>query len=119
MKNSTTGVTGIGLNALDTSISGTGSFTADTVVYDQLTLNNVRSSVTLDHGIITMKPVAAALYNGQQSGTIVVNTRTTPPTYTVDSSLQDVDANQFLSSISPVKQTLYGLLSAVLEHGSR
>src|SRR5207244_4958247 len=100
-------------------ISGTGSFTADTLVYDQLTLNNVHSSVTLDHGIITMKPVGAALYNGQQSGTIVMNTRTSPPTYTVDSSLQDVDANQFLSSISPVKQTLYGLLSAVLEHSSR
>jgi len=75
-------------------------------------MNNVRSSVTIDHGIVTMKPLTASLYNGQQSGTIVVNTRTTPPTYTVDSSLQNVDANQFLSSISPVKQTLYGLLSA-------
>ncbi len=96
-------------------ISGTGSFTADTLVYDQLTLNNVRSSVTMDHGIITMKPVGAAVYNGKQSGTIVVNTRTTPPTYTVDSSLQGVDANQLLSSISPVKQTLYGLLSAVAD----
>ncbi len=93
-------------------VSGSGSLTADTVVYDQLMMNNVRSSVTIDHGIVTMKPLTASLYNGQQSGTIVVNTRTTPPTYTVDSSLQNVDANQFLSSISPVKQTLYGLLSA-------
>src|SRR5262249_5670220 len=30
----------------------------------------------------------------------------------VDSKLQGVDANQLLSAISPVKQTLYGVLSA-------
>jgi AsmA protein len=45
-------------------------------------------------------------------GAIVVNTHTTPITYTVDSKLQSVDANQLLSAISPVKQTLYGALSA-------
>ena len=92
--------------------TGAGSLTADTVVYDELTLTNVRSTVTLDHGVITMKPLTANLYNGQQAGTVVVNTQTNPATYTVDSKLQGVDANQFLSSISPVKQTLFGILSA-------
>jgi AsmA protein len=92
--------------------TGTGSLKTDTVVYDDLTLNNVQSSVTLDHGTITIKPLTANLYNGQQIGTIVVNTHTTPITYTVDSKLQNVDANQLLSAISPVKQTLYGILSA-------
>ena len=85
---------------------------ADKVVYDDLTLTNIQSNVTLDHGTITIKPHTANLYNGQQIGTIVVNTHTTPVTYTVDSKLQSVDANQLLSAISPVKQTLYGLLSA-------
>jgi hypothetical protein len=66
----------------------------------------------LDHGIITAKPLNANLYKGQELGTVVINTRSTPPTYTVDSKLQNVDANQLLSTISPVKQTLYGLLSA-------
>jgi len=93
-------------------MTGTGSLTADTIVYDDLTLNNVRATVGLDHGIITMKPVSANLYNGQQVGTVVVNTRTTPATYTVDSKLAGVDANQLLSSVSPVKQTLYGILGA-------
>jgi uncharacterized protein involved in outer membrane biogenesis len=92
--------------------TGTGSLTADQVVYDELTVNNVRSTVTLDHGIITAKPLSANLYNGEQTGTVVVNTRTTPATYTVDSKLQGVDANELLSAVSPVKQTLYGLLSA-------
>jgi hypothetical protein len=79
---------------------------------DEFTLNNARSTVTLDHGIITLKPLTAGLFNGQEEGTIVVNTRTQPTTYTVDSRLQGVDANQLLSAISPVKQTLYGVLSA-------
>jgi uncharacterized protein involved in outer membrane biogenesis len=98
--------------SLVSRMTGTGSLTVDTVVYDQLTLKNVRSTVVLDHGIITAKPLNANLYNGQEIGTVVINTRSTPPTYTVDSKLQDVDANQLLSSISPAKQTLYGLLSA-------
>jgi uncharacterized protein involved in outer membrane biogenesis len=92
--------------------TGTGSLTADKIVYDQLTLTNVRGTVALDHGIVTVKPLTATLYNGEQTGSAVVNTRTTPPTYTVDSKLQNVDANQLLSAVSPAKQTLYGMLSA-------
>jgi AsmA protein len=93
-------------------ISGSGLLTAEKIVLDEFTLNNARSTVTLDHGIITLKPLTAGLFNGQEEGTIVVNTRTEPTTYTVDSRLQGVDANQLLSAISPVKQTLYGVLSA-------
>jgi AsmA protein len=92
--------------------AGTGTLTADQIIYDELTVNDVRSTVTLDHGVITAKPLNANLYNGQQAGTVVVNTRTTPATYTVDSKLDNVDANELLSAVSPVKQTLYGLLSA-------
>jgi uncharacterized protein involved in outer membrane biogenesis len=92
-------------------ITGTGSLAADNVVYDQLQLKDVRSNVTLDHGTITVKPLTAGLYNGQETGTVVINTLSTPPTYTVDSNIQNVDANQLLSAISPAKQTLYGLLS--------
>jgi AsmA protein len=98
--------------SLISRMTGTGSLTADTVVYDELTLKNVQSTVMLDHGVITLKPLNASLYNGKEIGTVVIDTRSNPPTYTVDSKLQDVDANQLLSSISPVKQTLYGLLSA-------
>jgi AsmA protein len=83
----------------------------DTLVYDDLKLTQVRSNVTLDRGLITLNPLTANLYNGQESGTVVINTQATPVTYNVNSHLQGVDANQLLSSISPVR-TLYGLLSA-------
>src|SRR5262249_5090632 len=36
--------------SLVSRMTGTGSLNADTVVYDELTLKNVRSSVVLDHG---------------------------------------------------------------------
>src|SRR5262249_41084887 len=96
-------------------VTGNGSFTADTIVYDDLKLANVQSPITLDHGIITMSPLTARLYNGQQTGKVVVNARTKPVTYTVDSKLEGVDANQLLSAVSPVKQTLYGILSATAD----
>jgi uncharacterized protein involved in outer membrane biogenesis len=91
--------------------TGNGALTVDTLVYDDLKLNQVRSNVTLDHGVITLNPLTANLYNGQESGTVIIDTHATPVTYTVNSHLQGVDANQLLSSISTVK-TLYGLLSA-------
>jgi hypothetical protein len=44
--------------------TGNGALTVDTLVYDDLTLNQVRSNVTLDHGLITLNPLTANLYNG-------------------------------------------------------
>jgi len=95
-----------------TRTTGSGRLSIDEVVYDKISLKNVISTVTLDHGLVTMKPISAGLFGGQQAGTIVMDTRSRPITYSVDSRLQSVDANELLSSITPAKQTLYGLLSA-------
>lgn len=92
--------------------TGSGRLSVDTVLYDRLTLENLRSTVNLDHGIIRLAPVSAGLYGGEQVGTIVVNARTTPVSYTVESKLQRVDANELISAISSLDRTLYGLLAA-------
>jgi uncharacterized protein involved in outer membrane biogenesis len=92
-------------------VSGQGTLTVGTILYDQLTLKNVRSSVTLAKGVIRMSPVTADLYGGQQTGTIVVDTTSTPMDIQVSSSLKNVDANQLLSSVSSLRQTLFGLLA--------
>jgi hypothetical protein len=92
--------------------TGSGSLAIGTVLYDQLTLTNVRSNATLDRGLIRLSPITAGLYGGNEVGTIVVDARATPITYTVSSKLQQVDANKLLSAVSPLKQTLYGLLAA-------
>ena len=45
-----------------TRVSGSGQLSVDTVVYDQITLKNLQSTVSLDHGMITMKPITAAVW---------------------------------------------------------
>jgi uncharacterized protein involved in outer membrane biogenesis len=92
--------------------TGSGQLSAKTVAYDQLVLNDVRSAVKLDQGIITMSPITAGLYNGTEVGTVVVNVRAQPVSYTVNSKLDRIDANQFLSSISSLREMLYGVMSA-------
>ena len=92
--------------------TGSGQLAAQTVVYDQLVLSNVRSTVRLDEGVITMSPITAGVYSGQEVGTVVIDSRGQPVVYKVNSKLQGVDANQLLSSVSSVKETLYGVMSA-------
>jgi AsmA protein len=94
------------------NVSGKGTLSIGTLAYDQLVLNNVHSTVDLDHGIIKFTPVTSQLYNGQQSGGVTVDTRVNPPTVQMALGLQNVDANKLLSSVSSVKETLYGLLAA-------
>jgi uncharacterized protein involved in outer membrane biogenesis len=93
-------------------MTGSGTLRADTILYDQLVFTNARSSVTLDRGRIRLAPITADLYGGQQAGSIEIDARVTPVLYTVNSKLDRVDANQLLSSVSSVKETLYGLLLA-------
>jgi hypothetical protein len=93
-------------------LAGGGVITIGNVLYDQLQLTNVKSNVTLDHGLIKMAPINAGLYGGTLGGNVVVDTRPTPVTYTVQTKLSGVDANKLLSSVSNLKQTLFGVLAA-------
>lgn len=93
-------------------MTGQGTLTVGTILYDQLVLKNVRSNVTLNKGVILLAPVTADLYGGQQTGSIVADTRSTPMDFQVASSLKNVDANQLLSAMSSLKQTIFGSLTA-------
>ncbi len=93
-------------------ISGGGNVTIGNLIYDQLQLQQVQSKVLFDHGVIRLAPITAGLYGGQQIGTITVDMRPTPMAVMVNTKLNNVDANKLISSVSSVKQTLYGLLAA-------
>ncbi len=95
-----------------TRMTGTGTLMVGTILYDQLVLNNVRSNVNLNRGLITLSPLTAQLYGGQESGAIVLDARQTPMAVKVQSKLANVDANKLVSSVTSIKQTLYGLLAA-------
>jgi uncharacterized protein involved in outer membrane biogenesis len=93
-------------------MTGGGTLSIGTIQYDQLTLNNVRSNVTLNRGVIGMAPLTAQLYDGLENGSLTLDTRTTPMAVQVKSTLQRVQANPLISSVSSVKNTIYGLLAA-------
>ena len=95
-----------------TKMTGGGTVVIGVIQYDDLVLNNVHSNVTLDHGLIKMNPVTADLYNGKENGSITIDMRPAQPVYTVNLKTDKVDANKLISSVSDVKQTIYGLLAS-------
>jgi len=94
------------------SATGNGTIAVGNITYEQTVLTNVHSNVMLNHGVIQLNPLTSQIYGGQESGSVTVDTRPTPMTYAVNAKLTRVDANQLLSSISSVKNTLYGTLAA-------
>src|SRR4029079_8666864 len=93
-------------------MTGGGDVTMGSVQYDQLLLQTLKATVVLDHGIVRMSPVTASVYNGQESGSIPLDLRQKPMAVSINSKLDQVDANKLLSSVSSVKETLYGMLAA-------
>lgn len=93
-------------------ITGGGALTVGSIQYDDLMLNNARSNVALDHGMIRLNPITADVYGGKESGNITIDMRPAQPVYSVNLKTDKVDANKLVSSVSSLKQTLYGLLAA-------
>jgi uncharacterized protein involved in outer membrane biogenesis len=97
---------------LMTKAVGSGTVTVGLIKYDQLVLTDVKSNVTLDRGIIRLAPLTSGVYSGQQTGEIVLDTRQDPATVAINMKMQKVDGNKLLSSVTSMKDTLYGLLAA-------
>jgi AsmA protein len=98
--------------SLLTKMTGGGAVTVGAIQYDDLLLNNVHTNVALDHGLIKMNPVTADVYGGKENGAITIDMRPAQPVYTVNLKTDKVDANKLVSSVSDMKQTLYGLLAS-------
>jgi uncharacterized protein involved in outer membrane biogenesis len=93
-------------------MTGGGTINVGTVQQDDLSMTNLHSNVSLNQGLIQLNPVSADLYGGKESGSISIDTRPAQPVYNVNLKTDKVDANKLLSSVSSVKQTLFGLLAA-------
>jgi AsmA protein len=93
-------------------VIGNGSVSIGTIVYDELVMTNAHSNVSLDHGLIRLNPVTADLYGGKEAGTITVDMRPAQPVYAVNLKTDKVDANKLISSVSSMKQMLFGLLTS-------
>ncbi|MGC2694623.1 MAG: AsmA family protein, partial [Candidatus Angelobacter sp.] len=98
--------------SLLTKMTGGGAITVGTIQYDDLILNKTHANVTLDHGLIKMNPVTSEIYGGTENGTITIDMRPAQPVYAVNLKTDKVDANKLVSSVSDLKQTLYGMLAS-------
>ena len=84
-----------------------------TLVSQGITLTEVRSQRTVDHGVITLSPLSAQLFGGAfGGGSLRVDTRHQPAAVDLTLKLQNVDANQLLSAVAQVKEMLFGRLDA-------
>jgi AsmA protein len=95
-----------------TRMAGSGTVAIGTITYNDLVLNNTHANVNLDHGVIKLNPITADVYNGKETGSITIDLRPAQPVYNVNLKTEKVDANKLISSVSDLKQTLYGLLSS-------
>ena len=93
-------------------MTGGGTVTVGVIQHDDLVLNNVHANVVLDQGVIKMNPVTADVYGGKETGAITIDMRPAQPVYTVNLKSEKVDANKLISSVSSLKQTLYGALAS-------
>ena len=93
-------------------LTGGGNISIARVIYGDLELTNAKATATFDKGLVRLNPLTANLYGGIESGTVVIDTRPTPVTYSVNTKLTGVDANKLISSLSNLKQTLFGVLAA-------
>lgn len=98
-------------------MTGGGTISAGLIQYDTLALQNVKATVTINHGVISMNPVSAQSYGGTSTGSITVDARGPVTQYTAALKTQQVDANQLLSSMSNTKNVLFGLLASNIQGG--
>jgi AsmA protein len=98
--------------SLLTRMTGGGTVTVGVIQHDDLVLNNVHANVALDQGVIKMNPLTADVYGGKETGAVTIDMRPAQPVYTVNLKSEKVDCNKLLSSVSNLKQTLYGALAS-------
>lgn len=96
-------------------ITGRGTINVGEVTYQNLVLQKVRSTIALNHGVVRLDPMNASLYGGQASGNATLDMRRATTLYNVNLKTQKVDTNKLLSSVSSVKDTLYGLLASSIQ----
>jgi uncharacterized protein involved in outer membrane biogenesis len=93
-------------------MTGSGTLAANTIKAEDIVLSNVHASVKLNRGVITLSPLTAGIFGGQESGTLALDLRPANTLCSVNAKLSGVDTNALLSAVSSAKDTLYGRLAA-------
>ena len=91
------------------------SVSIDQVVYDQLLLKQVSSRVRMKSKVVQLQDLKFHVNQGTHVGAASFDLNGAKPRYTFVSKLRDVDANEFLSQNSSLKNVVYGKFSSDLD----
>jgi uncharacterized protein involved in outer membrane biogenesis len=92
--------------------TGSGTLAIGTLKAEDIVLKNVNAKCNLNHGVIQLSPLTADTFGGKANGTLTADMRPAVPQLAAQIKLAGVDANALLSSLSSVKNTVYGTLAA-------
>jgi uncharacterized protein involved in outer membrane biogenesis len=94
--------------------TGSGTISVGSLIYDRTVVSNVKSNVNLNHGVIQLSPFSGLVFGGQINGSITADLRQATSSFAVNAKLNGADANQLLTAVNNVKDTVYGALNASL-----
>ncbi len=113
-----------GTVSADLNITGTtkdptiqGNINAPNVQAQDIVLTNVKSTVAMSNGVLTLNPLTAGIFGGSENGAVTLDTKPAQPQCSVKAHFAGVDTNALLSAVSTAKNTLYGQLTADTDLG--
>ena len=94
------------------STTGTGTLAVGLLKANDIVLKDVSTKCSLNKGVIALSPLSAEVFGGKANGTVTADERPATPLIAVKMKFAGVDANNLLSAVSSMKDTVYGSLSA-------
>jgi uncharacterized protein involved in outer membrane biogenesis len=88
------------------------SVAVDTVSYDNLRLTKVSSKIQMKNRVLQLQDLKFNMNQGTHIGAASFDFNGAQPRYTFNSKLRDVDANEFLTQNTSLKNLLYGRVSS-------
>lgn len=90
-------------------IDGSGLFLIDTLIYNKIEFTAIKGTMKIENRIIECTDVIGMVYSGEVAGETTIDLNDiTNPKYTGNYTAKQIEANDFLSRFTPIKDHLFG-----------
>jgi len=90
----------------------TGDIAVGKMLVNDLTLENLKSGLSLKDKLLTLEPLSASVYGGRLTGSATVNLKADPPVFQMKTHLDKVESEQLLAATTPLRKVVTGPLTA-------
>jgi len=94
------------------STTGSGTLAVGLIKASDIVMRDVNTKCTFNKGVVDLSPLSAELFGGKADGSLTTDLRGTTPQCAEKIKFTGVDANNLLSAVSSMKNTVYGSLAA-------